>query len=81
MTDLIRKSDALAAAKGFIGAETVIAALPAVTVGADAVLDAAHRYLLEQYGASPLAHPIDRARILAALEEALALIQKGADHE
>ena len=35
---------------------------------ADAVLDAAHKYLLEQYGASPLAHPIDRARILAALE-------------
>ncbi len=33
MTDLIRKSDALAAAKGFIGAETAIAALPAVTVG------------------------------------------------
>ena len=47
-------------------------ALPARGVGADAVLDAAHAYLVQQYGHSALAHPIDRARILAALEPALA---------
>ena len=45
-------------------------AIPARGVGADAVLDAAHAYLVQQYGHSALAHPIDRARILAALEPA-----------
>jgi hypothetical protein len=32
------------------------------------VLDAAHDYLVEQYGSSPLKHPIDRARIMAAID-------------
>ena len=70
MTDLIRREDALAAAPhcSMCDWDKSISALPAVTVGADAVLEAAHKYLLEQYGASPLAHPTDRARILAALE-------------
>jgi hypothetical protein len=31
----------------------------------DATLDAAHEYLVSVYGHSPLAHPIDRARINA----------------
>ena len=31
----------------------------------DATLDAAHEYLVAVYGHSPLAHPVDRARINA----------------
>lgn len=69
MTDkLIRLRDALAIVEEYVGLYDAIADLPAVTVGVDAVLDAAHEYLTQQYGASPLCHPIDRARIFAALE-------------
>lgn len=32
------------------------------------VLDATHEYLTKVYGSSPLAHPVDRRRILSALE-------------
>jgi len=31
------------------------------------VLDAAHKYLCDQYGNSPLGHPIDRKRILSLI--------------
>lgn len=40
---------------------------PAPTVKPEDVLDAAHDYLIANYGSSPLAHPVDRARILSAL--------------
>ncbi len=41
---------------------------PVVPVGVSEVLDAAAAYLKEQYGASHgLDHPVDRARIIAAL--------------
>jgi hypothetical protein len=45
------------------------AASPVVPVGVSEVLDAAAAYLKDQYGAShgPLYHPVDRARIIAAL--------------
>jgi len=33
------------------------------------VLDAASRYLTLQYGISALSHPVDRSRILSALED------------
>jgi hypothetical protein len=43
-------------------------ASPVVPVGVSEVLDAAAAYLKEQYGASyGLDHPVDRARIIAAL--------------
>lgn len=72
MTDMIRKSDALAVVLlggSPVGMSNRIAALPAVTApqGVDAILDAAHDYLVQQYGYSPLKHPVDRARIMAAL--------------
>lgn len=35
----------------------------------EVTLDPAHQYLMQQYGQSPLNHPIDRARILALLDE------------
>jgi hypothetical protein len=49
--DLIRRGDALAAAKGFIGAETAIAAVPAADPLADprvqALVEAARQALVE----------------------------------
>jgi hypothetical protein len=43
-------------------------ASPVVPVGVSEILDAVAAYLKEQYGASyGLDHPVDRARILAAL--------------
>lgn len=32
-------------------------------------LDASHEYMMNQYGSSPLAHPVDRKRILAFIEK------------
>lgn len=51
----------------------ILAALEAPDAGVvaelvEATLDAAHAYLVEQYGSSPLAHPVDRSRVLAKLE-------------
>ena len=72
--DLIRRGDIgpRLAEAGFGGEflQDAITALPARGVEVDAVLDAAHSYLMEQYGSSPLGHPADRARIRAALEPA-----------
>ena len=73
---LIDKAEALASIEKALNNATgdlydayaAIAALPARGEhGVDAVLDAAHDYLMEQYGYSPLKHPTDRALILAAL--------------
>jgi hypothetical protein len=53
-------------------------ASPVVPVGVREVLDAAAAYLKEQYGASHgLDHPVDRARILAALRPT----DTGANHD
>lgn len=42
-----------------------LSASPDVQALVEATLDAAHEYLVSVYGHSPLAHPIDRARINA----------------
>ena len=48
--------------------EDMLAASPVVPVGVSEVLDAAAAYLIDTYGASyGLDHPVDRARIIAAL--------------
>ena len=53
-------------------------ASPVVPVGVSEVLDAAAAYLKDQYGASyGLDHPVDRARILAALRPT----DTGANHD
>jgi hypothetical protein len=70
--DSIRRGDALAAAKGFIGAETAIAALPAVDPLADPRVQALvrasdkARIILAEYEPHPL--PV-LGELLAALAE------------
>ena len=62
---------AKAAAQADYEARILAALEPAPDVAelVETTLDAAHAYLVEQYGSSPLSHPIDRSRILAKIKE------------
>jgi hypothetical protein len=74
--DMIRRGDALAAAKGFIGAETAIAALPAADPLVDPRVQAlveALEFIRSNYSLPP--------RFQVPIDAALAAFEKEASHD